>query len=1005
MTTYTNVFGGDTLPPAEYGYKAYTFLVSATLTWPDNAGPGDLAIAKIMDVSCAPGVIVTLPAANLVSTGEDFLFRNIGAEPLEIRDAADTTVATVQSGQASYFYLTNNTTEAGAYGVVAFGAGTSFVDAASLIGYGIKAIGGSLNQAHQVVSIASTETLDAAYRAKMVVSTGGALTINLASATVLGNDFFVYLRNAGTGTVTIDPNGTETIDAQASMSMQPGESLILFCSGAQWYSVGYGRSTVYQFTQLVKDVSAGGTFTLTNTEAGNKLMTFIGNPATAVTVEVPPVVAVYYLSSALSTTQAVTFKTALGSGISLPQGARVIALCDGTNVTSAQTVQASSAVSIIDGSEASPSLNFASATSTGLYKHGTAGIGISAGGAAAAVFDSGTAQIINPQPYTQYALVSAPTYQEGRVFYDTTEKTLAYYNDTSAVTVNVGQEQIVRARNNTGSTILDGQVVYISGALSDRPTVALAQANTLATSNRKLGVATANILNGADGYITTQGVVRGLNTNAWAPGTVLYLSAATPGALVSAAPTAPSFTVCVAVVTRQHATQGTLYVGQDVAQPLNVGLNAIAALTPAADRLPYFNAANTAALAVLSAYGRSLIDDADATAARTTLGLGPLATLDSAALNALGTLTPASDRLPYFDSSTTSALATFTAFGRSLIDDADAAAARTTLGLGTAATQTVTTSRSDSNEGRVLKVGDYGIGRVFNTVNNFDYNAFGDNFTSGFNESLQDLTPSNGPPTGVNYYVQQLKYQSNPLQIAWPYRAGVEDVWLRSRSSGTWSSWYKMLTTKNTLDIGTTEASARAALSLGTLATLNSVALTNMDATARADGKQTIWVPAGAMRPRSTNGAQSSTVQLPTNGTMVSALAYDTATEEYAQFQIRMPKSWNEGTITCTAVWTADSTSTASVVWAVRAKALANDTTIDSAWGTAVAILDANTATAYQVHISPESVGMTVSGASELGWVVVEVFRQVANASDTLATDALLLGVTINYTTDAANDA
>ena len=507
------------------------------------------------------------------------------------------------------------------------------------------------------------------------------------------------------------------------------------------------------------------------------------------------------------------------------------------------------------------------------------------------------------------------------------------------------------------------------------------------------------------------------------------------------------------------------------------------------------------------------------------------------AMVALSPLTPSANQIVYYTSGTTAALTTLSAFGRTLIDDADAAAARTTLGLGTAATQTVTTSRSDSNEGRVLKVGDYGVGRVFNTVNNFDYNAFGDNFTSGFNESLQDLTPSNGPPTGDNYYIQQLKYQSNPLQIAWPYRAGVEDVWLRSRLSGTWSSWYKMLTTKNTLDIGTsasnartvlglgtaatqtvttsatdttagrllkvgdfgngtpislaantdlntvvtsgdyrinatpvngpaaynvhyscmnvvvhsdtayqiivhyagdlmffrggnliggvwnwrpwsevynsnnllnigtTAASARTALGLGSLATLSSVALTNMATTARGDGKQTIWVPAGAMRPRATNGAQSTTVQLPTNGTMVSALAYDTATEEYAQFQVRMPKSWNEGTITCTAVWTADSTSTASVVWAVRAKALANDATIDAAWGTAVAILDANTATAYQVHISPESAAMTVSGASELGWVVFEVFRQVANGSDTLAVDALLLGVTINYTTDAANDA
>lgn len=58
-----------------------------------------------------------------------------------------------------------------------------------------------------------------------------------------------------------------------------------------------------------------------------------------------------------------------------------------------------------------------------------------------------------------------------------------------------------------------------------------------------------------------------------------------------------------------------------------------------------------------------------------------------AGLTAIGGLTPAADRLPYFTGSSTATLATFTAAGRALMDDADAAAQRTTLGLGTIATQ------------------------------------------------------------------------------------------------------------------------------------------------------------------------------------------------------------------------------------------------------------------------------------------------------------------------------
>lgn len=123
---------------------------------------------------------------------------------------------------------------------------------------------------------------------------------------------------------------------------------------------------------------------------------------------------------------------------------------------------------------------------------------------------------------------------------------------------------------------------------------------------------------------------------------------------------------------------------------------ALQALTPAADRVPYFNSSTTAALATFTAFGRSLIDDVDAATARATLGLAAIASSASAsdltsgtlaatrlpaALSSIHTLTPAADRLPYYTGASAAALATFTAFGRSLIDDADAAAARTTLGL------------------------------------------------------------------------------------------------------------------------------------------------------------------------------------------------------------------------------------------------------------------------------------------------------------------------------------
>lgn len=139
------------------------------------------------------------------------------------------------------------------------------------------------------------------------------------------------------------------------------------------------------------------------------------------------------------------------------------------------------------------------------------------------------------------------------------------------VTLQIGQEQVSRVVNKTGANLLESEykVVKVDGAQGNRLKVALAQANNDANSAETLGIVTETIADNQEGFITTSGLVRNINTTGslqgetWADGDMLYLSGTTPGQLTKVKPTAPTHTVIMGYVVRAHATQGQIYVKVD----------------------------------------------------------------------------------------------------------------------------------------------------------------------------------------------------------------------------------------------------------------------------------------------------------------------------------------------------------------------------------------------------------------------------------------------------------
>ena len=156
--------------------------------------------------------------------------------------------------------------------------------------------------------------------------------------------------------------------------------------------------------------------------------------------------------------------------------------------------------------------------------------------------------------------IANPTHNEGLLFYDNTENALSYYNDEADVTVNIGQENLVRVRNASGALIPNGSVVRKSGATGNRANIVLAQADS-ETNADVLGMATHDIEDNSDGYVTTLGLVNGLDTSSFSAGATLYLSDSVAGEFTDTKPTAAgSFVVEIGSVAVSNVSVGNIKV-------------------------------------------------------------------------------------------------------------------------------------------------------------------------------------------------------------------------------------------------------------------------------------------------------------------------------------------------------------------------------------------------------------------------------------------------------------
>lgn len=373
--SYNSPFTGNVVQPTDVSYRSVTLSANTQLQWPINGNATDDYAARIMDVTASSGGLsLYMPPANQTSVGNDAMIRNVGANTFTVKTyGGSNTIISIAAGESKYIYITNNSTEAGVWGNIAFGTGTSSADAATLAGYGLLASGATLNQSHPTTGLTPAYTFVEGDRAQTYIWSGGAGAVTLPLAQTTGDNWFVLLKNNGTGTLTVNTTSAQLLDGGITKAFAPGESAFIISTGTAYVTVGYGVSTEFEFGVLTKPVTSG-TYTLTASEASNTIQFYTGTLSGAVTVVVPPVVNLYVISNQTTAGgYTLTITTGIGGSATatVPASGQVTLVCDGTNILNANTTQAGgTSFSLVDGSAGSPSLNFSSEINTGIYRGG-----------------------------------------------------------------------------------------------------------------------------------------------------------------------------------------------------------------------------------------------------------------------------------------------------------------------------------------------------------------------------------------------------------------------------------------------------------------------------------------------------------------------------------------------------------------------------------------------------------------------------------------------------------
>ena len=476
MTTFTQTFGGNTIYPSDVSYLALALSANETLQWPLEASTGSNIVARIIDVTPSAAYSITMPDASLTGVGQTILFNNLGPYTVTVKGSAGATLISLASGTQWELYLVDNSTAAGVWRTFQFGASTAQAQASALAGAGLEANGSLLEQATEVTTFNSDYTAGEGDRASAYVWTGGVGTLTLPSASTVGNNWFVSIRNGGTGNLTVDPSGSETINEGSTLVLLPDDSATIVTNGTEWWTLGLGQSAVFAFDYTsISLTGQSSPYTLSGSELNRIAYDFVGVLTANMEIVVPKTTQQYWITnSTTGGSYTLSVRTSTQSpALLVTRNSRGIYYCNGTDLVKADTQGISTPVAVSEGGTGSTTAGGA------LINLGGTSVGINVFTAAS----QAAGQAALGTQAVGYGGTGLTSYTTGDLMYASGSATLSKLGIGSS-----GQVLTVTAGNPAWSTLSSSAVTTFSGGTtgllpSSATSGAITLTGTLAVAN------------------------------------------------------------------------------------------------------------------------------------------------------------------------------------------------------------------------------------------------------------------------------------------------------------------------------------------------------------------------------------------------------------------------------------------------------------------------------------------------------------------------------------------